>query len=30
MLVAPAQVEDLAVVTGHPVFARYGVPVLDA
>ena len=30
MLVAQAQVEDLAVVTGDPVFARYGVPVLDA
>ena len=30
MLVAQAQVEDLAVVTGDPIFERYGVPVLEA
>ena len=30
MLVAQAQVEDLAIVTGDPMFERYGVPVLEA
>ena len=30
MLVAQAQVEDLTVVTGDPMFERYGVSVLEA
>lgn len=30
MLVAQAQVEELAVVTSDPVFERYGVNVLEA
>ena len=30
MLVAQAQSEELTVVTGDPVFARYGVTVLEA
>lgn len=30
MLVAQAQAEDLAVVTGDPIFGRYGVAVLEA
>ena len=30
MLVAQAQVEELAVVTGDRMFERYGVPVLEA
>ena len=30
MLVAQAQVEDLTVVTGDPMFERYGVSLLEA
>jgi PIN domain nuclease of toxin-antitoxin system len=30
MLVAQAQVEDLAVVSADPVFEAYGVPILEA
>ena len=30
MLVAQAQAEELAVVTGDPIFERYGVAVLEA
>jgi hypothetical protein len=30
LLVAQAQVEDLAVVAANPVFEGYGVPILEA